>query len=115
MYQIIDYVVLIFNKCIDILNTKFFDDIDITFLQVLLGAIALKFVIKFLFGGFKEVETSTYYLTPRISSRITNNARKQQLIDDGLPDYFNKDVKSKIATPKEQADLRAMLDETINS
>lgn len=114
MYQIIDYVVLIFNKCVDILNTKFFDDVNITFLQLLLGAIALKFVIKFLFGGFKEVETSTYYLMPRISSRLTNNARKEQLINGGVSDYFGKEVNSKIATPKEQAELRAMLDKTIN-
>lgn len=89
MYPIIDFVIFVFNKLVDILNTKFFDDINITFLQVILGCIALKYVIKFLFGGFKEIDTSSNFFVPHIANNMGHSNRKSQVIQLKKSDYFD--------------------------
>jgi hypothetical protein len=85
MFAIIDFFVDIFGGIIDILNTRFFSDVNITFLQIILISILLKFVIRFLFGGFKEVDISTNYLSRsaygNAISSISNNERKRELFD----------------------------------
>lgn len=84
MYHLIDFVMSIFNKLVLIMNMKVFPDADITYLQLILGCIAIKYVIKFLFGGFKEVDTSSNFLTPKIAANIkgiSNSKRKQQIVD----------------------------------
>lgn len=81
MYDIIDFFLTIFDKLVDLLNVKFFADVDITFLQIILIGIALKFVFKFLFGGFKEIDTSTNYMGSGIVYRLSNKDRKKEIVE----------------------------------
>lgn len=86
MYDLIDFVLSIFDKLIDLLNVKFFPDVNITFLQVILIGIGLKFVFKFLFGGFKEIDTSTNYMGSHIGTgvvyKMSNNNRKKDIVNE---------------------------------
>lgn len=81
MYDIIDFFLTIFDKLIDLLNVKFFPDVNITFLQVILIGIAIKFIFKFLFGGFKEIDTSTNYMGSGVVYKLSNRQRKKDIVN----------------------------------
>ena len=92
MYALIDFFLMVADKLVNILNTRFFDDVNITFLQLILGAICIKFIIKFLTGGFKEVDTSSNFMTSKIVSNVNNmghNNRKQQIVNSGKSDMVD--------------------------
>lgn len=82
MYDIIDFFLTIFDKLVDLLNIKFFSDVNITFLQIILIGIALKFVFKFLFGGFKEIDTSTNYMNSGVVYGLSHQKRKQDIVKE---------------------------------
>ncbi len=81
MYDIIDFFLTIFDKLVNLLNVKFFADVDITFLQIILIGIALKYVFKFLFGGFKEIDTSTNYMSSGVVYKLSNKERKKEIVE----------------------------------
>lgn len=77
---IITFFIDIVSKIVNILNQRFFSDMPITYLQLILGCLILKFVFKFIFGGFKEVDTETRGFIRGVSSNVkyTNNKVKER-------------------------------------
>ena len=85
MYDIADFFLSIFNNIVNIMNIRLFPDFPITFLQLILCSIAIKYVFKFIFGGFKEIDTSANISLNRTAKgiyNISNNSRKEQIIND---------------------------------
>lgn len=97
MYAIIDFFLSIFNNIVNILNIRIFSDINITYFQLILSCIAIKFVFKFLFGGFKEIDTGTNISLKTTVKGISNRARKEQIVNDNKSSnsgiVYRKDTK----------------------
>lgn len=83
-----DFILFISNcikKLVTVLSFKPFADMPITYFELLIGAAAIPFILKFIFGGFKEVEHNsninylTYIRSNKASKEISNNKRKEQI------------------------------------
>ena len=83
MKLIIEYFGLVFSKIVNILSIRPFQDFKITYLQLILACIVIRYLIKFVFGGFKEFETGTNFISGKIfdkvSDDISNKNRKEQI------------------------------------
>jgi len=80
MSSLLNYVMNIFSQIVGILNRQIFPDMPITYLELILGCIIIKFVFSFIFGGFKEVSNSTNSLVKGVV--YSNN--KKQILDRKL-------------------------------
>lgn len=83
MKAIINYFSLVFSHIVNILDIRPFQDFKITYLQLLLTCIVIRYLFKFIFGGFKEVENGTDFMTSKIISNASkgmdNKNRKAQI------------------------------------
>lgn len=83
MYAIIDFFINGIRQIVNILNTKFFDDFNITYLQLILSSVVLVFIFKLVFGGYKEIESQSNIiggtLIKNVSKKISNSSRKKQI------------------------------------
>ena len=74
-------IISLFGTCfihiVNLLNRRFFPDMPITYLQLILGCIIIKFIFSFIFGGFKETQSDINNFS-HSAVRYTNNKTKER-------------------------------------
>lgn len=91
MNAIINYVGSIIGSIVSILNTRFFSDIPLSFLDFILGGLLIKVILRLVFGGFKEMDTNLGFSRISFSNRkasksMSNKDREVQVISETLED-----------------------------
>lgn len=84
MTSIINYFLSIVSSIVDILNRRLFPDMPITYLQLILGCILIKFIFSFIFGGFKDIDTDkNNFVRSGVkysNNKIKDRERKKEII-----------------------------------
>lgn len=81
MSALIEYFRVVFDYLVLILNFQPFPDFPLTFIQLMCCTILIKYIFKFIYGGFKEFEFEKHNIDSYLStSSMNNTARKEQLI-----------------------------------
>lgn len=118
MIALIDYISFIFKYIVDILSVKPFPDFNVSILQMLLTCFVLKYVFMFFFGGMREFDISTNWINSAIVNQEINNynrkkalARIEEERKANMPEYMYKKHKSKKASKKQIAEMKALLAE----
>ena len=62
MIAILSFINLIIRHIVDLLDTRLFSDINVTYLEIILGSVVTVFIFKLIFGSFKEMDTQTNFL-----------------------------------------------------
>lgn len=80
MKAIVNYLIIVFTKIVDILNIQIFSDFPITYLQLIMCSFVIGIVFKFLFMQQSEIETQTNWMNrTAIYDTISNLSRKKQV------------------------------------
>lgn len=96
MGNFIGFITSCIGRLVNVLSFKPFPDMPITYFELLLGVAAIPFIIKFIFGGFKEVEHNTnvnymnFFKNNKASKDISNIDRKNQ-INGYIPKHSKKE------------------------
>ena len=82
MYSFIRFVGTIIDRIVNILNIRFFSDIKLSLLDIILGAILIKVIIKFISGGYKEFDS--YFSISKIGrpSKMKHEQREKQIVNN---------------------------------
>lgn len=119
MVAILSYFKYIFLVLVKILNFRPFADFPLTYIELICSFVIIKFILKFLFGGFKEIETSFNYINSRYtSSQISNSRRKMQISKKNKEETLKQaemnrlagNVKVNKASKSEIAEISRMID-----
>ena len=88
MSALLKYIKFVFAYIVNILSFRPFPDFPLTLFEVLIGCFLIKYVIKLLFGGFKEVNTSLGFNTNDfVSKTMSNHERQKQINNDYIPQH----------------------------
>lgn len=83
MIAILSFINLIIRHIVDLLDTRLFSDINVTYLEIILGSVVTVFIFKLIFGGFKEMDTQTNFfardISRNVSKQISNIDRINQI------------------------------------
>lgn len=90
MIAILSYFQLVIAKIVEILNITPFQDFPVSIFQLLCCGIFLKYVFQFIFGGFKEFDSSLNYTNSRIVSRAISNYSRKKQVNDHKPKHEAK-------------------------
>lgn len=96
MTDFLEFIANSLGKLIEVLNFKPFSDMPITYLELILAATIIPFILKFIFGGFKEVEHNTnvnymnFFKSNKVSKDISNTNRKKQITTKNGISYNTK-------------------------
>lgn len=80
MKYLIDYVTFVITRIVQILNIRIFSDFSLTYFELIMTAFILKFIFRFIFGGMKEFEMQTNWIGSALTSKMSNEVRKKQLL-----------------------------------
>lgn len=85
MGNFISFIAKGIGEIVKVLSFKPFADMPITYFELILGASLIPFILKFIFGGFKEVEHNTnvnymsFFKSNKASKDMDHTKRKQQI------------------------------------
>lgn len=113
MKAIINYLQFVFYKIVDLLSVRPFNDFPVSILQLILVGIILKYVFRFVFGGFKETEVQMNYFNNKAVSRSINNIKreKQLAYDQKETNLVSSSLKQRHLSKKERKELDNMLED----
>ena len=114
MIAIIDYVTFIFRGIVDLLSIKPFPDFNVSILQIILTGFVLKYILTFVFGGFKEVDIATNWVNSAVVNSGINNYKRKKALSSSeaeLNKLSGKGVKRVKPSRKERKEMEAILSE----